>query len=55
MFLSALLAAVQNWLRYYGSVDALSRLSDRELDDLGIGRSDIRAVASRAAWPNSSA
>ncbi len=49
MFLPALLAAIQRWLRYNASVDALSCLSDRELDDLGISRSDIRAVAWRNA------
>ena len=55
MFLATLLAAVRKWLRYFGSVDALSRLSDRELDDLGIVRSDIRAVASHAVWPRTAA
>jgi hypothetical protein len=30
---------------------ALSRQSDRDLNDLGIHRSDIRAVASGAVWP----
>lgn len=49
MFLPTLLAAVQRWLRYYASVDTLSCLSDRELDDFGIKRSDIRAVAWRDA------
>ncbi len=29
------------WLRFRDSVRELSRLSDRELNDLGIGRHDI--------------
>ena len=33
------------WLRLRESVRELSRLSDRELSDLGIGRSDILDVA----------
>ncbi|RYB04946.1 DUF1127 domain-containing protein [Lichenibacterium ramalinae] len=32
------------WRRYRDSVRELSRLSDRELDDLGIGRADIQAL-----------
>ena len=32
------------WLRFRESVRELSRLSDRELNDLGIGRSDIVTV-----------
>ncbi len=45
MFLSSLLAGINRWLRYHETVRELSSLSDRELDDLGINRSDIRAVA----------
>ena len=37
------------WRRYRESVRDLSRLTDRELNDLGIGRSDIEAVARRGA------
>ena len=36
------------WRRFRESVRELSRLSDRELNDLGIGRFDIRAVAAFA-------
>jgi uncharacterized protein YjiS (DUF1127 family) len=50
MLVSTLLAALHRWVRYYDSVHALSRLSDRVLDDLGIKRSNIRAVASGAVW-----
>ena len=32
------------WRRYREAVRELSALSDRELDDLGIGRSDIDTV-----------
>jgi uncharacterized protein YjiS (DUF1127 family) len=36
------------WRRYRVSVRELSRLSDRELSDLGIGRGDIEFVARQA-------
>ncbi|MEM5584783.1 MULTISPECIES: DUF1127 domain-containing protein [unclassified Roseibium] len=36
-----------NWVSYRRAVDELSRLSSRELSDLGICRSDIRFVARR--------
>ena len=32
------------WRRFRESVRELSRLSDRELNDLGIGRADIATV-----------
>lgn len=34
-----------NWRQYRRTVDELSRLSSRELQDMGINRSDIDAVA----------
>jgi len=37
----------RNWRRYRETVNELSRLSNRELNDLGITRSEIAAVASR--------
>ena len=37
------------WRRYRVSVRELSRLSDRELSDLGIGRGDIEFISLRAA------
>lgn len=38
----------RNWRRYRSTVDELSRLSNRELNDLGISRGDIPYVARRA-------
>ncbi len=37
------------WRRYRASVRELSMLSDRELADLGIGRTDIESVARKSA------
>lgn len=37
----------RNWRRYRATVNELSRLSNRELSDLGITRSDIETVASK--------
>lgn len=45
MFLATLIAKFHTWLRYRDTVRELSRLNDRELDDLGISRGDIEAVA----------
>ena len=45
MFLSLIAAKIAAWRRYRDSVRELSRLSDRELSDLGIARSDIEFVA----------
>lgn len=36
-----------NWVNYRRAVDELSRLSPRELEDLGIRQSDITFVARR--------
>ncbi|MBO6757151.1 MAG: DUF1127 domain-containing protein [Roseibium sp.] len=38
----------QNWKRYRSTYDELSRLSNRELDDLGISRADISHYARQA-------
>ncbi len=38
----------RNWRRYRDTVNELSRLSTRELSDLGITRSDIPFVARKA-------
>ncbi len=45
MFLSTLLAGISRWFRYRDTLRQLSGLTDRELSDLGIHRSDIHAVA----------
>ena len=37
----------REWRRYRETVRELSRLSDRELHDMGISRGDIHAVAQR--------
>ncbi len=38
----------RNWRRYRDTVNELSRLSNRELTDLGIARSDIPFVARKS-------
>ncbi len=38
----------RNWRRYRNTVHELNRLSTRELNDLGISRSDIPFVARKA-------
>jgi uncharacterized protein YjiS (DUF1127 family) len=35
----------RNWRRYRETVNQLSRLSNRELNDLGITRADIETIA----------
>jgi uncharacterized protein YjiS (DUF1127 family) len=48
MFVSFILAKVRLWLRYHDPVHELELLSDRDLADLGIQRSEIRAIALQA-------
>jgi uncharacterized protein YjiS (DUF1127 family) len=45
MFLTYLLSRYRAWLRYRTTVNELSRLSDRELNDVGISRSEIEHTA----------
>jgi uncharacterized protein YjiS (DUF1127 family) len=40
---------VSAWRRYRTSVRELSRLTDRELNDLGLNRFDIESVARQTA------
>jgi uncharacterized protein YjiS (DUF1127 family) len=49
MFVSKLIHTFLVWARYDENVRQLSRLSDRELADIGISRSDIRALAREGA------
>ena len=49
MIVTFLLAKLRNWKRYRETVRELSRLSDRDLADLGISRFDIDSVARDAA------
>lgn len=49
MTLHNLATKIQKWRQYRASVRELSRLSDRELNDLGIGRADIEYVAKKGA------
>lgn len=45
VFLSSIVAGINRWFRYRSTLRELSGLSDHELKDLGIRRSDISAVA----------
>ena len=49
MIVTFVLAQLRNWKRYRETVRELSRLSDRDLADLGISRFDIDSVARDAA------
>ncbi|MCE7029945.1 MULTISPECIES: DUF1127 domain-containing protein [Jiella] len=42
-----LVRSYQSWRRYRETVNELNRLSQRELADLGIARTDIPTVARR--------
>jgi uncharacterized protein YjiS (DUF1127 family) len=49
MIVSWVLSKIRNYLQYRETVAELSRLTDRELDDLGISRFDIESVARNSA------
>lgn len=49
MNIQTITTKIQKWRQYRASVRELSRLSDRELSDLGIGRADIEFVAKKGA------
>lgn len=46
-FFSALVARVVDWNEARLTRDALSALTDRELDDIGLSRGDIDGIAKR--------
>ncbi|WP_082666390.1 DUF1127 domain-containing protein [Aureimonas sp. AU4] len=43
-----ILRSYSNWRRYRETCSELGRLSQRDLSDLGIARSDIRQIARQA-------
>jgi uncharacterized protein YjiS (DUF1127 family) len=49
MLVSKLMRLIRAWWRYDESVRELSRLSDRELADIGISRSEITTIARQSA------
>lgn len=49
MFLTYLLSRYRAWLRYRTTVNELSRLSDRELNDVGLSRREIDYTARYSA------
>lgn len=50
MFTSVILAKIRAYFRYRETVAELSRLSDRELDDLGVNRFEIENIARSHAF-----
>ena len=51
--LLSLIRMIQAFRDYQRNVAELSQLSDRELADLGLTRSQISSVAYRSAWEGS--
>lgn len=49
MILTTLIARLQNWMRFRKNVEILSRLTDRELADIGLHRGSIEQAARRVA------
>ena len=45
MFTSFLLAKIRNYIKYRETMRELARLSDRELEDIGVSRYQIESVA----------
>ena len=50
MLLSHVVRFLRAWRRYHATMAQLSVLSDHELADLGLTRSQISSVAYRCAW-----
>jgi uncharacterized protein YjiS (DUF1127 family) len=51
MSIKVLASKLQEWRRYRACVRELAQLSDRELSDIGLCRSDIPFVAWQATRP----
>ena len=49
MLISRFVRLVRAWWRYNESVRELARLSDRELADIGVSRSEIPGIARSSA------
>ena len=49
MAFNGLVKSYQGWKKYRQTCNELGRLSERELDDLGLAPGDIREVARRSA------
>jgi len=49
IMLDTLVNRYRTWRRYRSTYEELMKLSSRELDDLGITRSEIPGIARRAA------
>lgn len=49
MFTTLILSKIKAYLRYRATVRELSRLSDRELDDIGVSRLEIEGLAARGS------
>jgi uncharacterized protein YjiS (DUF1127 family) len=49
MLLGHFIRMLRTWQRYHAGVRELSRLSDLELADIGLTRSEIAGIAWRAA------
>ncbi|NVK34799.1 MAG: DUF1127 domain-containing protein [Rhodobacteraceae bacterium] len=47
--INSLTRSYNNWKRFRRTYDELSSLSNRELDDLGIGRAEISRYARQSA------
>ena len=47
----AIARSLLSWVRYHANLRELSQLSERELADVGISRSDIMRVARQNAAP----
>jgi uncharacterized protein YjiS (DUF1127 family) len=45
MFIANLIRYINSWLRYRRNLDELSRLTDRELEDIGMRRGEIESIA----------